>query len=158
MDPTAAIIAVTGLITTASSPLILSRLNARNQREASLRDQRTAVFTEATLYAQKVATFLDRITDPWYGASLRKGIPELPHTDAITARLRLLAPEHVRTAWHDLLSSEEALHFDVQENHPDRLIDEHEAVSSQDEFVVRLRDAVEKFYSATRDALGHPDR
>ena len=152
MESTAAIIAVAGLITTASSPILLARLQARNQRETALGDLRTAVFTDATLYAQSVSTFVERITDPYFGAMLRRGKPDLVHADAITARLRLLAPQAVTAAWLELLAAEEYLHYDVQENRPE-LLHDHEAMPGDDELVVRLHGAIEKFYDVTRDAL-----
>ncbi|MGB7961915.1 MAG: hypothetical protein WCF12_03005 [Propionicimonas sp.] len=158
MDSAAVVIALAGLFTTASSPLFLSSLNARNQRDAALRDLRTSVFTDATLYAQTISTFIERITDPYFGAMLRKGRPDLLHTDAITARMRLLAPAGVTAAWLDLLSAEEALHFEVQENRPELLQGHGTAMPSDDEFVVRLGKSVAEFYDVTRAALGHPTK
>jgi hypothetical protein len=88
---TAATIAIVGLILTASSPVVLSKLDARNKRQAALGDLRTAVIADAMLYAQSISTTTERLADPYFGAMTHTGKPKMPHADATTARMRLLA-------------------------------------------------------------------
>ena len=152
MDPTALVIAITGLITTASSPLILSWRNARNQRESSLRDLRTELYTESTVYAQNVETTLDWVVTPYAGRLAGK--PELPHIDAITARMRLLASAGVMAAWLDLLASQEAFRHNISEDYPGSHVWDN-PVPSDDPSVLQLKKSVRNFYAEARDALEH---
>ena len=63
MNGTAAIVAVAGLITTASSPVILTWRTSRNQERTNLRDLRIALYTDATFYAENLHSMVDRLTD-----------------------------------------------------------------------------------------------
>jgi hypothetical protein len=111
------------------------------------------VFADATIYAQNAETLVERISDPLYGPTLRSGRPELPHTDAITARIRLLAPTNVSEAWQELISADEILHFKLNE-----IYDKKDPMPSDDPALGRLKESIDKFYLATRDALGHSGR
>lgn len=147
MDITAVIIAIAGLIGTASSPMIASRLTAKNDRNAGLRNLRTVLYTEATIYAQAVEAKLDHITTQY--STWRKG-PELTHAVALTARMRLIAPDDIDAAWKALIDGEELLRWTIEQDYPQLGEDPDFAIPDNNPEIVKLRYSIEHFYAVTR--------
>jgi len=146
MDP-AIVIAVAGLVTTACSPLILTWRNARNQHTAALGDLKNALYVDATVYTQSLDTFVQHLTEPY---SKRRGGAEPLPPDALTARMRLIAPENVQAAWAELLDCEERLQWTLENDYMGLDLSNGDMVPDHDTEIVRLRAAISAFYDVTR--------
>lgn len=146
MDP-AIVIAVAGLIATACSPLILTWRNARNQHTAALGDLRNALYVDATVYAQTLETFVERLTHPY---SKRRGGAEALPEDALTARMRLIAPDDVQGAWTELVECEESIRWVLENDYAGFDLSRGDEVAHDNNEIVRLRAAIVSFYEVTR--------
>jgi hypothetical protein len=146
MDGTALGIAITGLLTTASSPLLLACLNARNQQNARVQQQRAELYTDAVIYAQDLDTTLWRVTEQY--ADNRGPRPVLQPADAITARMRLLASPDVLTAWEAMLRAQENFSFEYYNTFAPT-----GPVPEANEWLAKARASVKELYEVTRSAL-----
>src|SRR3569832_104180 len=94
-----AILAVVGTLAGAiGGPWLQTRSAARHARDARFEDRRIELYTQAILHTETRERLIEHIT----GASGSDAAPELPEPDheaAVTAQLRLLAPEPVLEAW-----------------------------------------------------------
>ncbi len=115
MDAATLIIALAGLLTTALAPVLQGAVTARNQNRAWQRDARAALYIDALTNAQVSQQLADAVVYEFFDLSRP---PEVKHADLITARMRLLAPEHVYEAWNEFVLSDEAFRFDLSENYP----------------------------------------
>ena len=148
MDPTVTVAGL-GLLAAVLSPILMLRLTARSQRDAKLDELLKVLYTEATIYAQDLMSLLNRITTPYTSRGSR---PELTHSDVLTARMRLMAPEDINTAWQDVIANEERLRWNMEQDHPGFGHDPSDALDVDDADVVALRQAIERFYAVTRKA------
>jgi hypothetical protein len=144
MDGTALGIAITGLLTTASAPLISAQLTARHQQRARVRELRAELYTDAVIYAQDLDTTLTRVTEEYSGS--RGSRPVLPPTDVITARMRLLASPEVLAAWEALVEAHEIYSFNAIEHY------NNGPIPGDDASLIKAKLSVEKLYEATRHA------
>jgi len=98
---TTVIVAVVGIAGTFLAPLVQGRQAARNADKAKQRDQLTDLYVDAVQYVQFLWATID-----WIAAGDRAepfSYPLDPHPNVITARMRLLAPDTVATAWSDMV-------------------------------------------------------
>lgn len=145
MDGSALAIAITGLLTTASAPLISTHLTARHQQRARVRELRAELYTDAVIYAQDLDTTLTRATEEY--SYSRGSRPVLPPTDVIIARMRLIASPEVLVAWEALVEAHEVFSFNVFENFGNR------PIPGDDASLIKAKLSVEKLYEATRHAF-----
>lgn len=116
--------AVLGLLGNALlSPHVTSNLQQRQW----LRDQRLRVYLQAVRHARHIDAHVDRWTDDEYGLSeaarYTAGEPGEPllSREEVTAALDLLAPDLVKDAWRELITSYEAAVFNGQQDPPSRI-------------------------------------
>jgi hypothetical protein len=146
------VIAITGLLTTATAPLLQSWLSARNEGRAWRRDARAAVYADALTYVQVTQQHAEDLTiDPWQVRSWSR--PEIPHRDLITARMRLLADSAAFDKWQAFLDSDDAFASYVTENHPEAGTENANLVPFDEPYFVKLMASAEEVSAAIRDSL-----
>ena len=145
-------IAIAGIAGTAAAPWGQSLLEARRERKAWQRDQRSAVYADALAYAQRIESMLEGMVDPM---TTRSGPRlEVTHSDLITARMRLVATTEVFEAWKALREQEDIFGWMIGENYPGLGHgDPWEGLPRDDEDLVTLQQRITTFYEATRRGL-----
>lgn len=120
MDATT-IVSIVGLITTFLSglgaPLIQGRVTAQNATAARLQEQCDAAYADAILYAQTIEERLNDLQEDALTRSDRKR-PPAPDDLLIRARLFLVAPDAVTTAFGQLIAAWENLSWNLNEAGP----------------------------------------
>jgi hypothetical protein len=154
MDATTTI-SIVGLITTflggLGAPLVQGRVSAKNAAAARLQEQRDAAYADAILYAQIIEERLNDLQEDPLTRSERKR-PPIPDDLLIRARLFLVAPDAVTTAFGQLITAWDILSWNLNETGPTGAFGAFEA-SSDDPDVQKVSVALESLKSAIR-----PDR
>jgi type II secretory pathway pseudopilin PulG len=141
-------IGIAGLITTAAAPLLQTWLRANREEAAWRKDQQAVVYADAMTHVQLLEGRLDYLLSPETTLP-RRPLKDRPHPDAITARMRLLAPQQVFDCWAELMDAEDLLAFYVdQGSYP-----EAGAMPSTDASMVGVQAAIKHFYTTMTTAL-----
>ncbi|MDG4795199.1 hypothetical protein [Micromonospora sp. WMMD1082] len=136
------------------------RDDARWERDRAdrRREIRGELYVDLAEYVQSHQSMLDDLTDEYIEGRTR--IPDLPHPDRLTARVRLHATEPVRHAWTEFLEAHGHTTWEAREG--DVQITRHTIMLDPDNpAVVRLTAAIRSAQTALRaeiDADYPPDR
>ncbi|MGY1855395.1 hypothetical protein [Modestobacter sp. SYSU DS0290] len=152
------IVAVLGLITTATAPALTGWFSSKRERVAWRRGHQSQAYGDAMAYAEVVQKRLDLVTDPYPS---RRTWPETEHIDLITARLRLFGDPPVVRAWLALIRREEIFDFEMGENFGHLLVSDGatgEAVPTDEPTVVALQAALRAFRDAAAAGIGRAGR
>ncbi|WP_396913238.1 hypothetical protein [Mycolicibacterium sp.] len=146
------VIAVAGLTTallgTLTVPLLQSYFTSRRERSARMDERRHTAYLDAITYAQIIEARLDDLTlDPLYRTT--RPLPTAPDEVLIRAKLGLVAPSQVSSAFDELATAWDMLTWNITENgqqgsHGEFMADE------DDEDVVRVRAALVDLKAAVR--------
>jgi hypothetical protein len=151
MDATTTV-SVAGLITTLlgalAAPLIQGRMTAKNASAARVQEQREAAYADAILYAQIIEERLNDLQEDPLTRSERKR-PPTPDDLLIRARLFLVAPDAVTTAFGQLITAWDNLSWTLSETGPTGPYGMFEA-SSDDPNVQKVGAALESLKSTLR--------
>jgi hypothetical protein len=151
MDATT-IVSVAGLTTTLlgalGAPIIQGQMTAKNATAARLQEQREAAYADAILYAQIIEERLNDLQEDPLTRSERKR-PPTPDDLLIQARLFLVAPDAVTTAFGRLTTAWDILSWNLNEAGPTGPYGAFEA-SSDDPDVQKVAAALESLKSAIR--------
>ncbi|BCJ65110.1 hypothetical protein [Polymorphospora rubra] len=93
-------------------PWLQARQTAKHANQAWQRDLRVAVYLEAAAHAQRLESWMQHISDPT--SRPFDDIPELPHRDLVAAKIRVLAPLSLYTAWTTLHASSDAIKYVIE--------------------------------------------
>jgi hypothetical protein len=158
MDPSivSAGAALAGVSLAGFGNLANSYLQQRLGDRTRLREERQSLYAEAMLHAHFIVDGLSPLVDGWYteDSPKRQQLRNVP--DAITTRVRLIAPGRIRDAWLAILDAEKNLYYVIDEEFPGVKYSNETMLYDQPELVT-IRQAAERFEQECRKALGVKD-
>lgn len=154
-----ALVGIGGAVAAGALPAVVQGRQARNlARDERLWAERVAAYHQASLIAERLDTQAYNLTKPTVYTQ-GWGVDALPEAAAVrevSARMEIVAPPTVRSAWASVVAADRTLRDEVQAWVQENLSEEYEPGWPEDHHtLVLVRHMVRSFREAVRADVGN---